>query len=159
MAQLNISMDNLAMTLSQPSQVTSRTSAPSTSRTVPMAGSTKLFNLRLLCSQLAVILVNKLYLVQYDSQIRYRKVKEECVSVSGYGSLLNPGRDCGEDIQCITQRCKEGQCLGLIENENCHSDSDCAAGSYCRIAINWPYRGLCSRQKGVNEACRNDYEC
>jgi hypothetical protein len=32
-----------------------------------------------------------------DSQIKYRKTKEYCVSVSAYNSLLNPGRDCGED--------------------------------------------------------------
>jgi hypothetical protein len=47
-------------------------------------------------------------IVKDDSQIKFRKIKEYCVSVSAYGSLLNPGRDCGEDIQCITQKCKEG---------------------------------------------------
>ena len=62
-----------------------------------------------------------IFIVKDDSQIKFRKIKEYCVSVSAYGSLLNPGRDCGEDIQCITQKCKEGQCLGLIENENCNS--------------------------------------
>ena len=98
-------------------------------------------------------------IVNFDSQIKFRKIKEKCVSVGAYGSLLNPGRDCGEDIQCITQKCKEGQCLGLIENENCNSHKDCQAGSYCRIAINWPFRGLCSRQKGSFEACTSDFEC
>lgn len=55
-------------------------------------------------------------IVENDSQIKYRKTKEYCVSVLGYKQLLNPGRDCSADYQCITQKCKEGQCLGLIEN-------------------------------------------
>jgi hypothetical protein len=36
------------------------------------------------------------------SQVRYRKSKEYCVSVSAYSQLLNPGRDCSEDYQCIS---------------------------------------------------------
>jgi hypothetical protein len=85
------------------------------------------------------------------SQIKYRKVREYCVSVSAYNQLLNPGRDCGGDFQCITQSCKEGQCIGLDENENCNSHSDCGAGFYCRQAINWPFRALCAGQKGAYE--------
>ena len=93
------------------------------------------------------------------SQIKYRKVREYCVSVSAYNQLLNPGRDCGGDFQCITQSCKEGQCLGLDENENCNSHSDCGPGFYCRQSINWPFRALCAGQKGAYEQCMDDYEC
>ena len=86
-----------------------------------------------------------------ESQIKYRKVKEYCVSVTAYGSQMNPGRDCGSDHQCLSQKCKEGQCWGLDENENCHQHSDCGTGYYCRTSINWPYRALCAKQKGTYE--------
>ena len=37
-----------------------------------------------------------------DSQIKYKKTSEYCVSVSAYSSMLNPGRDCGDDYQCMS---------------------------------------------------------
>ena len=49
--------------------------------------------------------------------------------------------------------------MGLIENQNCAKHEDCAAGSYCRISINWPFRSLCSKQKGTYEACTSDFHC
>jgi hypothetical protein len=59
----------------------------------------------------------------------------------------------------VTQKCKEGQCLGLIENQNCAVHEDCGAGSYCRVNINWPFRSMCSKQKGSFEQCNSDFEC
>ena len=81
------------------------------------------------------------------------------MSVEGFKSLLNPGRDCSADYQCVTQKCKEGQCLGLIENQNCAVHEDCGSGSYCRVNINWPFRSMCSKQKGSFEQCNSDFEC
>ena len=49
--------------------------------------------------------------------------------------------------------------MGLIENQNCASHADCGSGSYCRVNINWPFRSMCSKQKGTFEQCGTDHEC
>lgn len=73
--------------------------------------------------------------------------------------MLNPGRDCGDDHQCVNRFCKEGTCYGLDENENCNTHSDCQNGFYCRVSINWPFRAMCAGQKGAYENCTSDFEC
>ena len=76
-----------------------------------------------------------------------------CKEVAALSQDLLPGRGCIEGFNCKSSFCKEFICVGRSKNENCVDDTDCDAGYFCRMNINWPYMTTCTEVKTEFEFC------
>mmetsp|Transcript_11776 Transcript_11776/g.19869 ORF Transcript_11776/g.19869 Transcript_11776/m.19869 type:complete len:122 (+) Transcript_11776:329-694(+) len=94
-----------------------------------------------------------------DSQFREKKLDAQCKEVLGLRQDLLPGRYCTMSYQCRSSFCKEGQCSGLKEGNNCYSHADCMAGTYCRVPSEWPFKTTCEMQLEEGEVCTSDEQC
>ncbi len=63
-----------------------------------------------------------------------------------------PGGKCSKNSECLSERCKEGKCVGGELGEECKSNSDCVFGLSC-------IGNICSEPKPKNTLCETSLEC
>lgn len=66
----------------------------------------------------------------------------------------NPGDFCNETYPCKSNKCYDGFCLGIRENEVCGVPSDCMPGFYCDQTTL-----VCEKLKSKSTPCKHNYEC
>ena len=77
--------------------------------------------------------------LDYISQFEGKKLDSFCRDVKGLLRDLLPGRTCNCDAsgscrgdECRSSLCKEKMCKGQEKDTNCHDNTDCDMGLYCR---------------------------
>jgi hypothetical protein len=66
---------------------------------------------------------------------------------------LNPGANCTQNIDCVSNNCLNSHCIGADINQPCESTQDCNPGLYCKDK-------LCKELLKVKETgCLVDYDC
>jgi hypothetical protein len=74
-----------------------------------------------------------------------------------YGrSELYPGWKCLIDLDCHSNKCVKGKCIGKKLYESCQANIDCESGMYCETAVAPP---ACYTVKPYNASCTSDGQC
>lgn len=82
-----------------------------------------------------------------------------CRKASTIDAMLNNGRTCKADNQCISKRCISGICKGKGNGDNCATRADCDPGLTCNMDLEWPFATKC-RALGLTGAhCSDTYDC
>ena len=73
--------------------------------------------------------------------------------------MLNNGRTCIADNQCLSKRCINGVCKGKALGDNCATRADCDPGLTCNMDNEWPFATKCRALGLTGTQCKDTYDC
>ena len=85
------------------------------------------------------------------------KLEGQCKIYQGKKGIKRyPGESCNINSDCIVDNsiCKDGQCTGVNEGENCKKTEQCLVGFYCNNSTK-----KCEKQKKEGEKCIEGWDC
>ncbi|TNV73756.1 hypothetical protein FGO68_gene11125 [Halteria grandinella] len=93
------------------------------------------------------------------SQVFGQRTIGYCRKASTMDAVLNNGRECSQNNQCISRRCLSGICSGKSLMENCAQHSDCNTGLACIQETGWPFASKCRPLGNETATCVTSYDC